>query len=509
MREIIFYGDDAFLYTFPNEVDIYHAKDPIIPISKNNQKIKEAIDNPIDSPPLEDLIEPSSRIAICFDDVSIPLPLMKQEVRSLAAEVIIEKLLGLGIKKENLIFICATGLHRKCKPKELRNILGKKVYRTFQNQIFNHDASDKNNLITLGHLKTGEEIEINRIAAEADLIIYLNITFTPLNGGWKSIIVGLGSFKTIIPHHSPSVLKQGSYMDPKASGLHQMIWEMGRTIKDKIRVFTIEMVLNNHFYSGLFEKIYSPIKNSGKISAGGQKIALKVLKMMPKFLKSYTRKKMKAGYELIGVFAGDIEQAHVRSLELLKQQLNVPIKHQYDAIIYGVPNVSPYNVGSSLNPLLLHALTCGYLYNMYNGTPPLKKDGILIISNPANEKFDTKQHPSYLDFYKNILPKRPDIFNLKSIEQSFLTNSNYLNLYKNQFAYHGTHAPIIYYWGILGLLNVGKIIVAGAKNDEAIDIFGYLSAESLDDAIKLTKNMKGDDCSIAYFCIPPLFIAEL
>ena len=251
MKEIIFYGDDVLIYDFPAQTKIIRAKEPIDPLENAKRAINEAIDNPMASKRLEDLIDVNSRVVICFDDVSVPLPMMKDDVRVKAAEIVVEKLKKLGVKKENVLFICATGLHRKCTPKELRHILGKNVFKEYKDRIINHDASDNEKLKVLGTTKQGYEIEINKHAAEADLIIYLNITFTPLNGGWKSIIVGLGSFKTIIPHHSPEALKKAPFMNPEVSELHRIIWEMGRTIKDKITVFTIEMVLNNNFFSGI------------------------------------------------------------------------------------------------------------------------------------------------------------------------------------------------------------------------------------------------------------------
>jgi hypothetical protein len=508
-KEVIFYGDDVLIYDFPEEVKIFHANDPITPLEDEFNALNEAIDNPMGSEKLEDLLNENSRVAICFDDVSVPLPPMKEDVRAKAAEVVLKKLRDIGVNKENILFICATGLHRKCKPKELAHMLGKKVFNEYKNQIINHDAADEENLKILGKTKDGFEIEINKYAAGADLIIYLSITFTPLNGSWKSIIVGLGSYKTIIPHHSPEILKEGSFMDPKNSGLHRIIWEMGDAIKDKIRVFTIEMVLNNIFFGGIFKKIYNPLKASNGNVSIWRRGVLSILRVMPRFIKAMVRKNLKARYRLIGAFAGDIEAVHEDSLKLVRKQLNVPIDKQYDVIIYGLPNLSPYNVGAPLNPLLLHTLISGYLYNMYNGRSPLKKGGILIVLNPGFKKFDLEQHPSYKDFYTEILKGNPDIFDLKQIEKLYLHNQNYLSKYRSNFAYHGTHALMVYYWGVLGLLNVRQIILAGAKNKDSVEILGYKYAKDLDDAINLSKNILGENCTMAYFCIPPIFIADL
>jgi len=230
---------------------------------------------------------------------------------------------------------------------------------------------------------------------------------------------------------------------------------------------------------------------------------------MPQSLKFYMRKKIKAGYRLIGVFAGDVEEVHDKTLNLVKKQLLVPVDKQYDVVIFGVPNSTPYNVDSVMNPLLLHTLISGYLYNMYNGLSPLKKGGILIISNPAYDIFDSKQHPSYFDFFNDVLTKKPDIFNLKNLEKTYLQNEKYMEKYRTNFAYHGTHALMAYYWGVLGLLNVGKVIVAGAKSKNTLKTLGYDYAKNLNDAIETSRKDLGENCSIAYLCIPPIFLAEV
>ncbi len=510
MKEIISYGDDFLIYDFPEQTRIFYAPKPLPPFEDEKAAIREALDNPIGSDRLESLIDENSSVVICFDDVSVPIPPMKNDVRAKAAELVLEKLKAIGVKQENLHFVCATGLHRKCKPSELIHILGKKVYRKFRDRILNHDADDKSNLVALGKTKEGYEVEINRYAAEADLIIYLNITTSPLSGGWKSIIVGLGSYTSIIPHHSPNVLSEGSFMDPQVSGLHKIIWEMGRTIKDKIRVFTIEMILNNNIFGGFFEKLWSPLGENNQGVPLWRRITLFTFKCMPCFLKSFVRNRYKANYRLIGVYAGDVENAHKKTLKLLKKQLTVPVDKQYDVIVLGVTNFTPYNKGSVMNPLLLHTSVLGYYYNNYSGKPPLKKDGIIIVSNPAYEKFDHKQHPSYIDFYEEVLTGKPNIFQLKSLEKTYLNNEIYSEQYHKYFAYHGTHALIVYYWGVRGLLNVGRVIVAGAKSRRVLEILGFDYAKNLDEAINVSRKYLGENCTIAYFAShPQLFIAEL
>jgi nickel-dependent lactate racemase len=76
LKEIVFYGDDVLIYEFPEDIDIYYAKDPIDPIKNEKLAIKNAIENPIGSKKLEDLISHDSHIVICFDDIRVLILIM-------------------------------------------------------------------------------------------------------------------------------------------------------------------------------------------------------------------------------------------------------------------------------------------------------------------------------------------------------------------------------------------------------------------------------------------------
>src|SRR5690606_9248747 len=95
----------------------------------------------------------------------------------------------------------------------------------------------------------GEVVELNRRAAESDLLIYVNLNFVPMNGGHKSVAVGLCSYRSLMPHHIPHVIqKSDSYMDPAGSALAQVIARMGRVANEKLNVFTIESTINNRMF---------------------------------------------------------------------------------------------------------------------------------------------------------------------------------------------------------------------------------------------------------------------
>ena len=93
------------------------------------------------------------------------------------------------------------------------------------------------------------EVELNRRAAESDLVIYVNLTFVTMNGGYKSMGTGLVGYRTLRGHHNPSsIRKTGSYMEPKRSELNRLMVNVGKLIEEKVNVFHIETTVNNRMF---------------------------------------------------------------------------------------------------------------------------------------------------------------------------------------------------------------------------------------------------------------------
>src|SRR5207245_1816196 len=76
----------------------------------------------------------------------------------------------------------------------------------------------------LGQTDNKEPVNINRRAVESDLVIYVNINLVPMDGGHKSVAVGLCDYESLRPHHEPETIRASdSYMDPKKSALNTKV----------------------------------------------------------------------------------------------------------------------------------------------------------------------------------------------------------------------------------------------------------------------------------------------
>src|SRR5206468_4451532 len=189
------------------------------------------------------------KLTIAFDDISLPLPPMQRpDVRQRVIEAVLDVAAEVGVDDVHLI--AALALHRRMTEAELRHALGDRVYDAFapSGALYNHDAEDPDNLAFLGETDMGEEVEINRRAAESDLIVYVNINLVAMDGGHKSTATGLASYRSLKHHHNvDTMLHSQSYMDPREghSAINDSTVRMGRLIADSgVKVFQIETTVN-------------------------------------------------------------------------------------------------------------------------------------------------------------------------------------------------------------------------------------------------------------------------
>ncbi len=109
--------------------------------------------------------------------------------------------------------------------------MGERVFRSFhpQGALYNFDAEDRDNLAHLGTTDKGEDIEISKRAAESDLLVYVNVNLVAMDGGHKSVGIGLASYNCLRHHHNAqTMVRSHSFMDHKSSHLHHSAWRMGR-----------------------------------------------------------------------------------------------------------------------------------------------------------------------------------------------------------------------------------------------------------------------------------------
>ncbi len=366
-------------------------------------------------------------------------------------------------------------------------------------------------MVFLGATDEGEEVELSRRAVEADLVIYVNLNLVPMDGGHKSVAVGLCGYRSLRAHHNPEVMRQcHSYMNPETSALSRSVDRMGRLVAKKMKIFTIETVVNNRMFDTPLAFL---AKNEDELS-GSEQVALRALRFsldkLPQAARQAIFQRVPSPYGVIAVHAGETEATHAKTLVKNFEQYCVPVKGQCDILVSGIPYISPYNVNSFLNPLLVQVMANGYMFNLYKGAPMIKKGGTMIVLHPCTDQFDNEHHAPYIEFVHRLLPETRDAVELhKRYESQFANNPAYIEMYRAGHAYHPTHPFFMWYWGEAGRQHLGRMIVVGADNEYIPKLLGWETARTMEEALRMAKLTAPPDPDILCLHMPPIGMAEV
>ena len=194
---------------------------------------------------------------------------------------------------------------------------------------------------------------------------------------------------------------------------------------------------------------------------------------------------------MTGVTAGAVEPVHQVTLEHCAAQQAVGVRGQADIVTAGLPYVGPYNVDSILNPILVMCMGLGYFFNLYHGVPLVREGGVMIFTHPVTREFHPVHHPSYVDFYEEVLSETTDPLEIeRRFEKDYAEDEWYRHLYRTSHAYHGVHPFYMWYWGAHALQHLGDVIFVGG-NPEACRRLGFRRADTMRDALEMAEQVVG------------------
>ena len=203
------------------------------------------------------------------------------------------------------------------------------------------------------------------------------------------------------------------------------------------------------------------------------------LAVAPKRMRHKIFHDLRAPYGLTGINAGDTEAVHERTIANVHRQQLVEVQGQTDVLVMGVPYLGPYNVNSTMNPILATCMGLGYFFNSYRNQPLVRRGGAVILYHPLEPDFNQLHHPSYVDFYEEILAESTDPAVIEEkYEQQFATDPWYIHLYRTSHAYHGVHPFYMWYWAAHAMDHVDDVIWVGGnrKSRSAAGVPGRVDA---------------------------------
>ena len=235
-----------------------------IPPMSETELIENALQNPIGSEPLGILAKGKRNVVLIASDHTRPVP-------SCVLVPPILRAVRRGNPEAEITILIATGCHRGTTKDELVEKFGPEIVE--QERIVIHDCAAEADLVTIGRLPSGGSLRINRIAAEADLLISEGFIephfFAGFSGGRKSVLPGIAAKETVYWNHNAEFIASPFARTDILEGnpIHQDMIYAARAAK---LAFICNVVIN-------------------------------------------------AKHQVVGAFAGDCERAHLAGVAFLKE----------------------------------------------------------------------------------------------------------------------------------------------------------------------------------------------
>jgi len=256
-------------------------------LSNPKKAIENILRNPISSLPLAEIARKkvqankNTKAVIVVSDNTRPVP---YQGKSGILEPVIKTLQEQNIK--DLAILVANGTHRPLAEAELKKFLPAHIFKSGI-PVINHLCREKRELRLIGRTPRGSEIWINRHYLDADLKILTGLVephfMAGFSGGRKSICPGLIGEESTYIFHGPQFMSdaRSTSLNLKHNPCHEEALAMAR-------------------------------------AAGAD------------FIVNVT---LDGANRLTGVFAGDMEKAHLAAIAKVKKDNAILIRQEYDLVI--------------------------------------------------------------------------------------------------------------------------------------------------------------------------------
>ncbi|MBD1401739.1 nickel-dependent lactate racemase [Pelobacter sp. M08fum] len=249
-----------------------------------HQLVNEALQHPIGTPPLPGMVNAGDKVVIVTSDIT------RYSASEVYLPLVVDELNRCSIADENISILIALGIHRGQTAEEHRKILGPLYGRI---AVYDHDCDDPEQLVDLGITDGGIPVQINRRVMAADRVIVTGTIgfhyFAGFGGGRKGLVPGVASRETCMASHF------AVFNPPEIGGKHPSA--------------VTGVLAGNPVHRNLLQ--------------AAQRVE-------PDFLLNTV---LGPNKEIVAVFCGELEQAHLAGCELVRSLYSVPVTAAADLAI--------------------------------------------------------------------------------------------------------------------------------------------------------------------------------
>lgn len=229
------YGRERRTFSVPDKNMLCEVTQNHVDVKETgSDAVRKALENPIGTRRLKDMIRPGEKIVIITSDITRPCP------SALIIPELLKELEQGGVTDDRITVVFALGSHRRHTADEMRQLVGETIYE----RITCID-SGINGFVHFGNTSSGTPVDIDSVVAGADFRICVgNIEyhyFAGYSGGAKAVMPGVSTREAIQENHSKMVLESARAGNLLENPLRQDIEEAAAMVGVD---FILNVVLN-------------------------------------------------------------------------------------------------------------------------------------------------------------------------------------------------------------------------------------------------------------------------
>ena len=278
MRIKLAYGKTGLPLELDGSLNVTVVEPKFVPaLADPAAAVRAALEAPMGSPPLREVVRPGTRVGVVFSDITRPAP---NPLLLGAVLEVLDAVPGVEVTLFN-----ALGTHRPNTEAELRTMVGDAIFE--RRRIVQNDTFDPATQVRVGVTSKGHETWINAELMRCDLKVLTGFIephlFAGFSGGGKAIMPGMAGQRTVLGNHDAGMI-----------GHPQAIWGVTRG-------------------NPIWEEVREVAGQAGR-----------------SFLLNVTLNRDKA---VTGVFAGDLDRAHDAGCAFVKSSAMVAVPRPFDIVV--------------------------------------------------------------------------------------------------------------------------------------------------------------------------------
>lgn len=452
--------------------------------------VRDALRYPLAGEGLAAHARRGTRATIVIEPPALPIPGALNDPRQQAVSAVVAELERHGIPTGYQTFLVASGLARRASQRELETFVTPELARRFHGHVVVHDVEDPE----LVHLDDSSRppLRVNRALLETDLVIVVSAAESVLHGGPAALLAAGG----------PEALRAaGAYslLETAASQGWQLALSLERALEGRVPLLGVSLVMNHPETSGALRGYPYEPDALRRIAASPLRHLYGAL---PEALRRDVLRSLRTELTIAAAFCGPPSVAHAEALLRTVQLRQAELEEPLDALVIGIPSVTPYLPRERPNPLLAAYLGLGLALRLWRDAFPVADGGTVILLNRFARRFaHPTQQPYRAFFHATRSGRDPRV--LADAERAAAVDPRAVDEYRSGRTVH----PLLPFRDWNGcqpaLGRLGAVMVAGAGDATVVRQLGFVPLHGVGAALELARGQGHE--RIGFLLSPPYF----